>query len=918
MKRRIGWVVVGFLLLVLSMAAQTSGSSPASAQVPPLIQFSSVATDEGGSTLSGVVNLTFTLYAAQQGGEPLWTETQNNVQLDPTGHYSVQLGITKRNGVPTTLFTTGEARWLGVRIAEQAEQPRVLLLSVPYALKAGDAATIGGLPPSAFVLVVPPTDSTGSAATAPTGSASPTDAAPASGVTGSGTADFIPLWTSTSNIGNSVLFQLGAGKKAKVGINTITPASTLDVNGAATVRGLFSLPATGTATAAKGANSQAEKLTASAFNSGTGTAVTQNFQWQSEPVGNNSGTASGSLNLLFGQGANKLAETGLNIASNGWITFATGQTFPGTGDGTVTSVGSGAGLTGGPITTSGTLSIATGGVSNAMLANPSLTVTANSPLSGGGAVSLGGSTSLGLKSCAANQILQFVSGAWACANPATGTVTSVGSGAGLTGGPITGSGTLYIPGLGVTNAMLANSSLTVAAGTGLTGGGSVALGGSTTPISIASNACASGSALSALPFTCSPFATLAANTFTGNQTVNGNLSATGPVTGSSFQIGSNLFAFGSYTTANAFLGFAGNTNANNTGTYNTASGEGALSSNTTGYLNTASGVGALLSNTTGADNTATGYAAGITADGNPLTGNNNTALGYIAAFKTGSLSNATAIGAYAEVDESNALVLGSINGTQNGSTADTFVGIGTTAPSAKLNVSGAESTGDGRGATIEVSNSAPGGGNFYLRAGATGTRTPAGGFTIANDNTYAMTIASNGYVGIFTFTPTNTFTIARSYGSAISDGWATYSSRRWKTNIQPLHNALGMVEQLRGVSYDLKDSGKHEIGVIAEEVGKIVPEVVSYEDNGKDARGVDYSRLTALLIEATKEQQREFRQQQAELANALRQIRQQQSLLRAQSSAMRSLEAEVREARETLRKVKAQVAAAQPALVAAK
>ena len=105
--------------------------------VPPLIPFSNVATDEGGNSLSGVVSLTFSLYAAQQGGEPLWTETQNNVQLDPTGHYSVQLGITKPNGVPTTLFTTGEARWLGVRIAEQGEQPRVLLLSVPYAMKAG-------------------------------------------------------------------------------------------------------------------------------------------------------------------------------------------------------------------------------------------------------------------------------------------------------------------------------------------------------------------------------------------------------------------------------------------------------------------------------------------------------------------------------------------------------------------------------------------------------------------------------------------------------------------------------------------------------------------------------------------------------------------------------------------------------------
>jgi endosialidase-like protein len=151
-----------------------------------------------------------------------------------------------------------------------------------------------------------------------------------------------------------------------------------------------------------------------------------------------------------------------------------------------------------------------------------------------------------------------------------------------------------------------------------------------------------------------------------------------------------------------------------------------------------------------------------------------------------------------------------------------------------------------------------------------------------------------------------------------TDGWTTYSSRRWKTNIQTLHGALAKVEQLRGVSYELKDSGKHEVGVIAEEVGEVVPEVVSYEVNGKDARGVDYSRLTALLIEATKEQQREFRKEQAELAKALRQIKQQQSLLRAQAAAMRSLETQVREDRETLRKVKAQVATFQPALVAAK
>src|SRR5271155_3675214 len=242
MRLRIGCGLVGFLALVVSLAAQTASGSSTSSQVPPLIQLSNVASDEGGNSLSGVVSITFSLYAGQRGGQPLWIETQNNVQLDATGHYSVQLGITKPNGVPTTLFTTGEARWLGVRIAEQAEQPRVLLLSVPYALKAGDAATIGGLPPSAFVLAAPPNgsyvaDSTETASSL--GGISPD-------LAGTGTADYVPLWTnSTGTLGDSVLFQSGTGSTAKIGINTTTPATRLDVNGGGTIRGALTLPATG-------------------------------------------------------------------------------------------------------------------------------------------------------------------------------------------------------------------------------------------------------------------------------------------------------------------------------------------------------------------------------------------------------------------------------------------------------------------------------------------------------------------------------------------------------------------------------------------------------------------------------------------------------------------------------------------------
>ncbi|MEW6481913.1 MAG: hypothetical protein AB1397_02760 [bacterium] len=56
----------------------------------------------------------------------------------------------------------------------------------------------------------------------------------------------------------------------------------------------------------------------------------------------------------------------------------------------------------------------------------------------------------------------------------------------------------------------------------------------------------------------------------------------------------------------------------------------------------------------------------------------------------------------------------------------------------------------------------------------------------------------------------------------------------------------------------LIENGKKDIGLIAEEVGEVIPEVVSYEENGRDASGLDYSRLVALLIEAVKAQQEKF------------------------------------------------------------
>jgi hypothetical protein len=350
-------VLAGILLLGSLLSAQQSAvSTSAAAVVPRLVNFSGKAIDQG-KAVAGVTGITFAIYNEESDGSPLWLETQN-VQADSKGNYSVQLGATKSEGLPLDLFTSGEARWLGVRINGGEEQPRVLLLSVPYALKAADAQTLGGLPASAFLLAAAPV--TAGNGSSPAMSAAQT-VAPA--VSGTGTTDFLPLWTnSTGTLGNSVLFQTGSGTTAKVGINTTAPAATLDVNGTETVRGLLNMAATGTATATAGKNSQPQDFTASAFNSSTSTAVSQKFQWQAEATGNNTATASGAMSLLYATGTAAPAETGLKINSKGLLTFAAGQAFPGTGKGTVTSVGLSAPTTdftvsGSPITGSGTLAL---------------------------------------------------------------------------------------------------------------------------------------------------------------------------------------------------------------------------------------------------------------------------------------------------------------------------------------------------------------------------------------------------------------------------------------------------------------------------------------------------------------------------------------------------------------------------------
>ncbi len=133
--------------------------------------------------------------------------------------------------------------------------------------------------------------------------------------------------------------------------------------------------------------------------------------------------------------------------------------------------------------------------------------------------------------------------------------------------------------------------------------------------------------------------------------------------------------------------------------------------------------------------------------------------------------------------------------------------------------------------------------------------------------TRLVTILNSGNVGIGTTGPTYKLEVGTSGDgtSAIANAWNTFSDERYKTNIIEIENALDIVSNLRGVEFDWKKSRKHSIGFIAQEVEKVLPQVVSTDKNGY--KSVDYSRITSVLVEAVKKQQEKIEEQEARIKN---------------------------------------------------
>ncbi|MGA2371730.1 MAG: beta strand repeat-containing protein [Candidatus Korobacteraceae bacterium] len=248
MKLQLGCLALAYLSIVSSISAQTTGGNVATTtaatqtgaqsaatapQVPRLVKFSGTVqnftANEAGSGIvardsasvpTNVIGVTFSLYSQQTGGVALWSEVQN-VRADNTGRYTVQLGSTRPEGLPVELFNTAQAQWLGVRQEGQAEQPRIMLLSVPYALEAADAETFGGKPPSAYMSALNSGAGVNSIGTTlgRNGKQAPAG--------GGGTTNYIALWTSSTNLGDSVMYQ----SSNNIGIGTTSPGYPLTVSG---------------------------------------------------------------------------------------------------------------------------------------------------------------------------------------------------------------------------------------------------------------------------------------------------------------------------------------------------------------------------------------------------------------------------------------------------------------------------------------------------------------------------------------------------------------------------------------------------------------------------------------------------------------------------------------------------------------
>ena len=277
-----------------------------------------------------------------------------------------------------------------------------------------------------------------------------------------------------------------------------------------------------------------------------------------------------------------------------------------------------------------------------------------------------------------------------------------------------------------------------------------------------------------------------------------------------------------------------------------------------GALTLAAGNNVAIDETDGTftiSSTASGGGSGdITAvnAGDGLTGGGQFGAVTLSLADNGVDTNNLADGAVTSSKLASSVAVTSLNGLTN---AVTLQGDGVTvSESGSIITITAPPAGAGDITAVTAGDGLTGGGlagdvTLDIEAGGVDSDMLASTAAVKSLNGLTNTVSLEGGGGIAVTPGANTITIADTSGS---------SSRRWKTNIQTLENPLDVVEQLRGVTFEWKEDGRSDIGLIAEEVGAVIPEIVEFEANGTDAKTVNYSRLVSVLIEAVKAQQQEL------------------------------------------------------------
>lgn len=204
-----------FSLIVLAVALATSTvrAQPTGA-VPRVVRFDGVI---GAPAPAGPNTVRLAIYDAAEAGLLLWDETQV-VPVDALGRYSVLVGAGRPEGLPPEVLASTAPRWLEVRFSDQpAPSTRVLLTSVPYALRAADADTLGGLPASAFLRAPEGTTDAEAGDSARTAGPGPR--------VSTGTANYIGKFTSAVDLTSSVMFENGG----RIGLGNTSPSDSLHV-----------------------------------------------------------------------------------------------------------------------------------------------------------------------------------------------------------------------------------------------------------------------------------------------------------------------------------------------------------------------------------------------------------------------------------------------------------------------------------------------------------------------------------------------------------------------------------------------------------------------------------------------------------------------------------------------------------------